>query len=173
MMSTFALILAIFLQQTIPEPQTHTLILGDSLACGSRAYVKNTKNTNEKVSWACKGSTRVEYWAGKRIQVALKAHPQTDTVIVFLGTNNYLDKKTPPVGPILEALTDQSVRCIWVGPTAVKKQKRVINDLLKKAVEKRCIFVSTYDLNIVLPDGIHPGKKGYKIWLKAIWEAKR
>ena len=153
------------------SPHDNILVIGDSLACGSKWRANEVKKDNESLQWDCKVGSPIEFWskngAAKR---ALDAHPKTDSVIIFLGTNNYTNVKLPDVEPLLKEVRDRNLRCTWVGPTAVRGKKTALNPLLKAAVEKTCKYVDAED--IPLGDGIHPTMDGWLTLLTKIWKVK-
>ncbi len=155
----------------------HVLIVGDSEACRVGFWVKSTvKQINDDANWPedqisveCKDSTRVSYW-NERIKGALDRHPDTDTLLVFLGTNHYYNVQTPPVGPILEEVRERGLNCVWVGNTAVNGRHWPVNELLEQAVRPTCDYFDTEAANIPLRDGVHPDHDGAVKWIKEIWK---
>jgi hypothetical protein len=152
-------------------PHSNILVMGDSLACGSKWRIGEVKLPTESIQTECKVSSPIEFWsekgAGKR---ALDAHPETNEVIIFLGTNNYYSTSVPDVEPLLREVRHRSLKCTWVGPTAVRGKKTALNPLLKAAVEKQCKYVDAED--IPLGDGIHPTMDGWLTLLKKIWSVR-
>lgn len=155
---------------------TRTLIVGDSEAGFVSRRLKEFKekvHPEETFDTDFKGGTVIQYWAaGGNFRAALSRHPKPDTVIIFLGTNNYWQKTMPDVKPILDEVQSRGIRCIWVGPTEVQGKKWEINQLIKAAVTPTCTYVDTETLNIPLEDGVHPTYAGIFKWLNAIWEVK-
>ena len=155
----------------------HVLIVGDSEACRVGFWVKEVvKQINaeqqrpaDQINIECKDSTRVQYW-DDRIKEALDRHPDTDTLLVFLGTNHYYNVQTPPVGPILEEVKERGLNCVWVGNTAVNGKRWKINELLDQAVRPTCDYFDTEAANIPLLDGVHPDHDGAVKWIKEIWK---
>ncbi len=162
--------------QAVPEPlpkviaKRTILIIGDSEACAIASSVKKAKLPTDTVYVDCKGGTVVQYWgAGGNFRAALSRHPKPDVVLVFLGTNHYWQKETPPVEPILKIIRDRGFQCVWVGPTAVHKKNWLMNGLIRDAVTPTCDFFDTEAANIPLWDGVHPDEKGALVWLQKVW----
>lgn len=152
--------------------QLNTLVVGDSEAGFASRRFKEVKLSNETIHLEAKGGTTIQYWTNGAFHKALAAHPQTDTVIIFLGTNNVWSAVLPEVSPILNEIKNKNIKCIWVGPTAVHGKKWKINQLLKVAVSETCTYIDTETLDIPLEDGIHPTWGGILKWLKIIWATK-
>jgi len=158
-------------QKELVPAKRRILIVGDSEACTVAHYVKKVKLSTDIVNVDCKGATTVQYWAaGGNFRAALNRHPKPDTVLVFLGTNNYWNKTAPNAKPILDQVTERGFGCVWVGNTAVKGKKWPINGLLRDAVTPTCSYFDTEAADISLPDGVHPGPSGAVKWLRLVWE---
>lgn len=153
-------------------PKDNVLILGDSLACGSQGRVKEVKSSNENISWECKVGSSVEFWNAGKAHEAFQKHPQTTSVIVFLGTNNYASSGTPAAGNILKEIKARHLPCVWVGNTAVRGQRWAVNGKLRTAVEPTCKYVDAEASGITLPDGIHPSWSSWLTLLKMIWAVR-
>lgn len=155
-----------------PIPR-NVLIVGDSEACAVGFIadkVANERLPHDNVSVECKGGTTVQYWgSGGHLRQALVRHPASDVVLVFLGTNHYWQKETPPVGLILDLIRDSNVKCVWVGNTAVKGKKWPINGLLRGAVTPTCSYFDTEAADVQLWDGVHPDRANALRWLRMVW----
>jgi lysophospholipase L1-like esterase len=117
-----------------------------------------------------KVSTTIQYWNDKRFAAAIERY-SPDKIVIFLGTNNYLDKTLPNVESILSTVKNKSLDCVWLGPVAVRGDKNIaINKLLKRAVGETCVYVDSIDANIQLEDGIHPSSSGIDVWLNLAWD---
>lgn len=156
-----------------------TLIVGDSEAgCVGRCVfdkdcMSEFRQPGEKIDVDYKGATTIQFWAeGGNFRAALNRNPRPDTIVIFLGTNNYWNADVPNVKPILDEIVARNLRCVWVGPTAVHGKQWAINPLLKAAVEPTCTYVDTEALGIPLSDGVHPTLEGSKKWLKEVWRVK-
>lgn len=146
------------------------LIIGDSEACAIASSVKKAKLPTDDVHVDCKGGTVVQYWgAGGNFRAALTRHPKPDVVLVFLGTNHYWQKKTPPVESILSIIRDRGFQCVWVGPTAVHNKTWEMNGLIRDAVTPTCDFFDTEAAHIPLYDGVHPDEPAALLWLQKVW----
>jgi hypothetical protein len=151
-------------------PRRHILIVGDSEACRVGWFVNKVKLPTDDVSVECKESTQVKWWADGRFAEALNRHPDTDAVLIFLGTNNFHDQAPPDVAPIINVVENKGIACIWVGNVAVRGKTWPINGLLHGVVSPtRCSYFDTEAAGITLDDGIHPGQSASVKWLKAIW----
>lgn len=157
----------------VPPLTRHVLIVGDSEACAVKPYasaIAMQHSPADIVAVECKVGTRVDYWGtGGHLAEALAAHPDTDTVVVFLGTNHYADRAAPNVKPILDQVKAHSLGCEWVGNTAVRGRSWPINGLLRSAVVPTCVYFDTEAAHIPLADGVHPTVAGAVTWLKLIW----
>lgn len=154
------------------------LIIGDSEACAVKTHVTaEFKKLDElhqtpidTVDVECKVSTTVQYWGAQgHLKEALKKHPRTDTVIVFLGTNHYGQNKAPDVSVVLDGIEDSGAQCVWVGNTAVDGKRWKINKLMHDAVMPRCKYFDTEAANIPLADNAHPTVQGAIKWLRLVW----
>jgi len=152
------------------------LITGDSEACRVGFYAKkviaqiNAENHEpaDVVDVDCKGGTVVQYWGtGGNLKLALARHPHPDDVLVFLGTNHYWQRVTPPTSTVTDLLRDTN--CIWVGNTAVHGKHWAINGLIRDAVTPQCAYFDTEAADIPLDDGVHPGHAGAVKWLRMVW----
>jgi lysophospholipase L1-like esterase len=153
------------------------LVIGDSEACRVNLWIKATvHDINQRnhepyddVHVVCKGGTVVQYWgAGGHTRMALQEYPHPDDVVVFLGTNHYWQKTSPPTETVTDLLGDAN--CIWVGNTAVKGHHWPINQLIRDRVSGRCSYFDTEAANIPLDDDAHPGHAGAVKWLQMVWE---
>jgi len=157
----------------------HVLIVGDSEACAVAPYAKPVAwQTNDAahephddIEIDCKPGTVVQYWGGQgNLRAALERHARPDVVVVFLGTNHYREATAaPPVMPILDIISEQGARCVWIGNTAVHGKKWPINRLLSAAVQPTCEYFDTEAAGIELIDGVHPTKQGAVKWLNLVW----
>lgn len=154
-----------------PVPVTrHVLVVGDSEACAVSSYVKATASAaGDTVSVTCKESTTVQNWSAGRLKAALDAQAGVSSVVVFLGTNHYLDAVAPPVGPILDLIAERGLDCVWVGNTAVMGKARKINGLMRAAVTPTCTYFDTEAFGVELRDGVHPTPAAAKRWIQAVW----
>lgn len=148
----------------------HVLVVGDSEACAVSGYAKETAEAaGDTVDVVCKGSTTVQDWSGARLTGALSSHPSATSIVVFLGTNHYLDAKAPPVGPILDMVNARGLDCVWVGNTPVMGKARKINGLMRAAVSSTCTYFDTEAFGVELRDGIHPTPAAARRWIQAVW----
>lgn len=157
----------------------HVLIVGDSEACAVSGYINLKKlvaSINDEdgaphdvVDVDCKGGTVVQYWgAGGNLKLALQRHPKPDDVLVFLGTNHYWQKVSPPTNTVTDLLKETN--CIWVGNTAVHGQHWTINGMIRDAVTPRCTYFDTEAADIPLADGVHPSPAGAVKWIRLVWK---
>lgn len=150
--------------------QTKILLIGDSQAGRCSTRVDRVKKLNQIVFVDYKVSTTIQYWNDKRFATAIERY-SPDKIVIFLGTNNYLDKTLPNVESILSTIKNKSLDCVWLGPVAVRGDKNIaINKLLKRAVGETCVYVDSIDANIQLEDGIHPNSSGIDMWLNLAWD---
>lgn len=153
----------------VPAPR-RILIIGDSEACAVAPQVKKAKLPTDTVDVECKGGTVVQYWGAQgHFKAALAKHPKPDVVVIFLGTNHYWQKETPPVAPVLDLVRENGLKCVWVGNTAVKGKKWAINGLIREAVTPTCDYFDTEEADIPLWDGVHPDPTAALKWLQAVW----
>lgn len=155
----------------VPEPRPRrVLVVGDSEACAVAAYVSAAARDHGDVAFVeCKASTTIQYWSTDRLIAALDSHPNIDSVIVFLGTNHYLDRVAPPVKHILDVIEARRLKCVWVGNTAVGGRSHRINDLLHDAVTPVCRYFDAEAFDLKLYDGVHPTRGSAERWIKGIW----
>lgn len=166
-----------------PPPKTvarHVLIIGDSEACAvapvakevAKAWADAHGQPVDDVAVECKGGTVISYWAqGLHAQLALNAHPKTDTLLVFLGTNHYWQKTL--VGdpkPILDLVTGRNLQCVWVGNVAFRGKKWPVNEQIRAAVTPTCSYFNAEEEPIQLWDGAHPDRANARKWLTDVWE---
>lgn len=151
---------------------TNVLIVGDSEAGATATQLHQVKRPNEHVSLDYKVGSTIQFWAAGKFQKSMKNHPDTDEVIIFLGTNNYGNSTLPDVTPILNEIKARHVKCTWVGPTSVHGKHWPINSMLKAAVSNTCTYVDTESLGIDLHDGVHPTPSGALKWIRYIWSVK-
>lgn len=158
-----------------PEPQVlsrYVLIVGDSQACAVSSHMKEMADSSgDKADIVCKPSTTVQYWTSDRLNNELERRANVDTLVVFLGTNHYLDVSTPPVGSILDVVRSRHLTCVWVGNTAVRGKHRQINSLLHDAVTPTCSYFDTEAYNLRLRDGVHPTFDSARRWAQAVWNS--
>jgi hypothetical protein len=156
----------------------HVLVVGDSEACVvglNRDVITKFNDDNEQphddVTVECKTSTRVQYWAGDgNFLEALSKHPNTDVVLVYLGTNHwYSGRQVPDVKPIIDVVVQKSLDCVWVGNTTVRGRHWPINGILHVAVEPTCTYFDTEAADIQLRDDAHPTRSGAVKWINAVW----
>lgn len=146
------------------------LVVGDSEACAVSAYVRLVaRDAGDAADVECRSSTTVQYWSSGRLARELDARPHVDTVVVFLGTNHYLDTSLPPVMPMLQQLESRGLTCVWVGNTLVKGRHRKINLLLREAVSPTCTYFDTEAFGVELRDGVHPTPAAAERWIRAVW----
>ena len=187
-MKIFVLLLIILSLFDIPQKHQNILVIGDSEAGSISFALQGAKKKGESsgetaarmagspyqgenVAFEFKGGTPIDYWSkqghGKE---ALDKHPETDTVFVFLGTNDFYKQAAPDVEPLLKEIRDRNIKCVWAGNTSVHNKKWAINKKLKEAVEADCSYVDSE--SIQLGDGVHPTFQGVVQWLKLIWSVK-
>ncbi len=148
---------------------TKTLIIGDSEAGRCFPRINLIASQREQFVLDYKTSSTIQHWANKKFESSINTH-NPNRVIVFLGTNNYAENKLPDIKQILNVISKNSIECVWVGPVAVRGNKKIIiNDLLRDAVQPTCKYFDTINADIPLEDGIHPGKIGIDKWLTLIW----
>lgn len=148
------------------------LIVGDSEAGRVSWVIKDVKDSDDVVDVVYKGGTPIAYWASNgahQLNQAFNDHPGTDTVVIFLGTNDWYRKTLPDVDPILKAVTDRGISCVWVGPTSVHGKKWPINDMLENKVSSVCSYFNTEVAEISLEDGVHPNQQEARKWLGMVW----
>lgn len=148
----------------------HILILGDSEAGISSHYISHVQQPNETISFEYKVGSIIEYWFGN-IDQALNKHPDIDTIIIFLGTNN-INRKYLDLSPILKKTNKYN--CIWISPAKVKgytwQSTKDLEDNITK--NSTCHFFNSEKLDLTLYDGYHPTIPSMKFWLENIWEFK-
>ncbi len=166
----------IFISTNSFSNQKNTLLIGDSqVGCvNSRMNEFKTKfNIDENIFVDYKIGSTIQFWeTNEKFHKTLLQYPLIDTVIIFLGTNNFWQTTKPNVDSILNEIESKKLNCIWVGPTKVHDKKLAINQLLKNVVSPTCSYVDTEQFFIPLSDGIHPTYQGIFKWLRVIWEKK-
>lgn len=150
-------------------PKKRTWVVGDSEAGAVHSYLI-PKLPNDQTILTYETSSRIEKWSGGKMAASRPAG-QIDTVIVFLGTNNYYDQQLPSPKGVLDIVRSTGARCVWVGPPRVHNRPFPLNNDLRKAVENTCTYVDSQSLSIELRDGIHPTDKGAQEWAQRIVEA--
>ncbi len=149
-----------------------TLVVGDSEAGRCKFRMNEVRRENETIIVEQRDGTETKFWANGAFHAALARHPETDNVVIFLGTNDFYRTMVPNVAPILDEIKEKHLKCVWVGPTSVQFKKWKINGLLKDAVSPTCTYVDTQEIGIPLWDGVHPTNAGVIKWLRAIWDVK-
>lgn len=158
--------------------ERRVLIVGDSEACAVGPYARHAADRvndliglpHDIIDVECKPSTTVQYWGSKgHLDAALKRHPLTDVVIVFLGTNHVRNVLVPPVNTIINLIKEHGAKCVWVGNTAVEGKRWPMNGIMKKEVSTGCNYFDTEAADVTLFDGVHPDANASIAWLKAIW----
>lgn len=146
----FAFLLILLTTADVDASQPTTHIVGDSQACSMR-YTSLSKG----MKITCKGGTSTQQWHTKIDEADVKPG---DTVIVFLGSNDWYRKPDPK--PILVKL--KGTKCVWVGPPDMPKHRGPAADHLKKEVEAdgTCKFLDSRTLRLKLPDGVHTSEPG-------------
>lgn len=157
---------------TCGAKRDNILVIGDSLACGSKLRMGEVLRKNESADWECKVGTTIEFWNAGRAKNALDRHQNATSVIIFLGTNNYYQTSAPAVSNILKEINDRNLKCVWVGNTAVRGKKWPINASLKASVQPTCTYIDAENAGINLPDAIHPSWDSWLILLKMIWSVR-
>lgn len=167
-----SLLLPLILAAAIPSHEK-ILLIGDSEVVYSQIYFNQSqvKEPGETVFF--------DAWPGRTIGYMnyifvreMNKFPDLDTVIIFLGTNNFNFTFLQPYNQILDEVKRRNLRCIWIGPTKVNGQHHAINDLIHKAVEPTCKYFDTEAADIQLVDGVHPTRTGAIKWLNLIWAMK-
>lgn len=146
------------------------LIVGDSEACAVGVVAKSVAKEyglSDKVNVECKTGTTINYWTNGNFDRALAKYPNTEIVLVFLGTNHYSSIVPPKTSNLLTNVKNRNLQCIWVGPVAVKGQVWPINDFLSQSVSETCTYFDSSDIE--LRDGVHPTTDSAKKWLNQIW----
>ena len=161
----FSAFFSLFYQHT-------TLVIGDSEVAYTHPHFSAVQESNETIVKEFKGGTVIQQWFGDRLDTALNKHPNAETIIIFLGTNNAGRKDDLDITPILSKIKDK--KCIWVGPVAVNGQRWNFNKLLQANVLKNsnCKYVNSEELGLKLLDGYHPDQESAIRWLKEVWAIK-
>lgn len=135
------------------------------------ARLAGAQHAGETIVFEYKGGTGTNYWSKDgHAKESLDRHPEAGTVFIFLGTNDYFRPNAPDPEPILKEIRARGMRCVWAGNTAVNGQKWTVNEKLKAAVEKDCVYVDSQ--SIPLGDKVHPTGAGVIEWIKLMWKAK-
>lgn len=153
---------------------SHFVIVGDSEACAAGSVTKEVLRElgrNDPVLFSCRSGSTIQWW-DKHIQEVFKTHGKTDVVIVFLGTNHYLQDRLPDMRRLLNEIKDNSKHCVWVGNFAVQGKKWPINNMLKNTTSHVCDYYDAERAPIKLWDGIHPDVANAKLLVKDILKAK-
>jgi hypothetical protein len=161
----FVSFLSLFYQEKI-------LVIGDSEAVAVSHFFSSVQQQREVVDKEAKGGTSIQQWFGDRLDTALAKHKDSDTIVIFLGTNNIGRSTELDTSPLLNKIKDK--KCIWVGPPAVNGHKWKFNQLLRDNVLKNsnCKYLNSEDLKLKLPDGYHPDGQSCILWLQEVWKIK-
>lgn len=162
-----------------PPRQRHVLIVGDSEAGAVGPYIKRLRprdGVTDVVSVDYVNNSTIRDWSGGQLDgdtglfnASLKRHPDIDTVIIFLGTNDYWLNVPPDVKPVLDQISSRGLTCVWVGNTATHGKHWGINRVLRSVVSPTCTYFDTEAAGITLKDGIHPTPEAAAMWLQAVW----
>lgn len=143
------------------------LLVGDSLAVGLTAPLKQLATASGvKFAAQAKEGTTVAFWSGADF-------PESDTVLVSLGTNDMklLDPlaERPKLDVLLAKLGKLSKRVIWVLPPPMPfPDKGVLGMIDDAAKVAKIALVPSLDVDRG-PDKIHPTGRGYAAWAGFIW----
>lgn len=87
-----------------------------------------------------------------------------DTVIVFLGSNDY----DSPINPnnIIRWADSNGIKLLWVGPPKLFEKEGKCVPVLHNALGMR--YFDSRVLNLKLGDGVHPTPDEYKRWMRAV-----
>lgn len=170
--SLVAAFLAVLSLVSVPRLPHHFLIVGDSEACAIGSVANESLSSfkhGDIADTVCKSGSRVEFWE-TNIKKALDLHETADTVVVFLGTNHYLDTRAPSIDKITDEILKRNKQCVWVGNFAVKGRKWPINEQLKQAVSKTaCLYYDAEEVPIKLHDTIHPDRYNSLLFSYGLW----
>ena len=164
-LKTVALFFSLFYQEKI-------LVVGDSEAAHVSHFYEYVRTYREDISSEFKGGTNIQQWQDGLMDAALAKHPDVDTVVIFLGTNNIGRKTELDVSAILGKIKGK--KCIWVGPPAVRGKKWLFNKLLRDNVLKvsKCFYLNSEEIKLTLPDEWHPAPQSSILWLREVWSLK-
>jgi len=163
---------AIFYKPKIDISKQRVYLIGDSLAVGLKTPLREIANSqNVPFGVSSKGGTAMTHWIKESWWQGVKEFKPT-IILISLGTNDaygFVDpNKVPEYVEQIRKLAGNA-RIYWIMPPKVnmKNIDIVREKLLQTGIEN---FPSD-QLDINLPDGVHPSGKGYQQWAKEIWKA--
>ncbi len=168
------------LPTSAPWTKPHLFVIGDSQACGATG-VANPCGSDPSRPCAKSGDTfaNVIDLDGTRTLVYCKVGAHTsefaaivptlgigtgDTVLVFLGSNDY-DAKPDPTG-IVKAIKAAGASYLWVGPPAIRGRVGAAPAYLKSKLG--AAYYDSRELDLKLADGIHPSPDEFARWKAAV-----
>jgi lysophospholipase L1-like esterase len=108
---------------------------------------------------------RTSDWTAAKLE-ALAISPG-DTLVVFLGSNDYDGRPDPSV--IQAFAKRRGTSLLWVGPPAIRGKIGTAPAFLAAALGGD--YLDSRGLQIPLVDGIHPSPEGYKSWRTSVLNA--
>lgn len=151
------------------EDAPHLFVIGDSQACGvtgcgsdsTKPCTKDTTLNGTPARVYCKvGAHTSEFTA----VVPTLGIGRGDTVIIFLGSNDY-DSKPDPT-PIVRAIEAAGASYLWVGPPAIRGKEGTAPAHLQSVLGDK--YFDSRALNLQLRDGIHPTASEFARWRAAV-----
>lgn len=149
------------------EETPHLFVIGDSQACGVTGCVspqpctKDTAINGTPARVYCKvGAHTAEFTT----VVPTLGIGRGDTVIIFLGSNDYDGKPDPT--PIVRTIEAAGASYLWVGPPAIRGKDGAAPAHLQSVLGDK--YFDSRTLNLQLRDGIHPTSSEFARWKAAV-----
>jgi len=147
-------------------------LIGDSLAVGLKTPLAAiAASQNVPFGSTAKGGTAMTHWIKPSWWQYEKEFNPT-ILLISLGTNDaygFVDpNKVPEYIEQIKKLAGNA-RIYWIMPPNVKMKN--INAIRQKILQTEVENFASDQLNINLPDGVHPSGQGYEKWAKEIWQA--
>jgi len=149
----------------LDEVTPHLFVIGDSQACGATGAPNLTTKTIDlngtPARVHCKVGAHTSEFAAIVPTLGIS---RGDTVIVFLGSNDY-DSKPDPTA-IVKAIEAAGASTLWVGPPSIRGKDGAAPAHLQSVLGDR--YFDSRTLNLQLRDGIHPTASEFARWRAAV-----
>lgn len=147
----------------------HLFVIGDSQACGVTGCGSDSTKPCTKDTTLNGTPARVYCKVGAHTSEFTNVVPTLDiasgdTVIVFLGSNDYDSKPDP--APIVKAIESAGASYLWVGPPAIRGKDGTAPAHLQSVLGNA--YFDSRKLDLKLRDGIHPTPSEFARWRTAV-----
>jgi hypothetical protein len=151
------------------EDAPHLFVIGDSQACGvtgcgsdpTKPCTKDTSLNGTPARVYCKVGAHTSEFTAVVPTLGLE---KGDTVVIFLGSNDYDSKPDP--APIVRAIEAAGASYLWVGPPAIRGKDGAAPAHLQAMLGNN--YFDSRALNLQLRDGIHPTASEFARWRAAV-----